>query len=83
MFVSLTKTLAKFGGIRLGLGIRITKKNWPIMFFVYMFVLMFQMTWYMMVLFFWIMYAIFYGMYCCMKKIINMLKKGNKKEGLE
>ena len=74
MFLSLSKTLARFGGMRLGLGIRITKKNALIMAFVYLFVLMFQLTWYMLVLCFWMVYAVCYGSYWCIKKIVQAIK---------
>ncbi len=75
MFLSLSKTIAKIGGFRLGLGIRITKKNAAIMSFVLFFVLMFQLMWYMMVVCFWLMYAMFYGIYWCIRKVFGIGKK--------
>lgn len=75
MFVGLSKTFAKFGGFRLGLGLRLTKSNAPVMLFVLMFVWMFQLMWYMMVLCFWLMYAVCYGFYWCIKKLFSALKR--------
>lgn len=77
MFLSLSKTFAKVGGFRLGLGIRMTKKNAPYMLFLIFFVSMFQLMWYMMVLCFWLMYAMCYGIYWCVKQIIRKIKKSN------
>ena len=79
MFLSLSKTLAKFGGFRLGLGIRITKKNALVMSFVLLFVLMFQAMWYMMVVCFWLMYAVMYGMWQCVKLPFRLLRKAARK----
>lgn len=93
MFISLSKAMARFGGFRLGMGMRISKKNigWAyLMFFV---VWMFQMIWYMIILAFWIMYAFIYCLFLLFKKgfkisipfIEKLLKKVanecNKKEG--
>ena len=50
MFLSLSKTLARFGGFRLGLGLRLTKKNAIWMLFLVMFVYLLQAMWYMMIL---------------------------------
>ena len=74
MFLSLSKTLAKFGGVRLGLGLRMNKRNSIFVLFVMMFVWLFQLTWYMLVLCFWLMYAVCYGFYWCIKKIVQAIK---------
>ena len=80
MFMSLSKTLAKFGGFRLGLGIRITKKNAPVMLFVWLFVCIFQMMWYTLVLCFWMVYAVMYGLWKCVKLPFKLLKgKGGQR----
>ena len=71
MFISLSKTLARFGGFRLGVGMRITKKNALWMSFIVMFVCMIKATWYMMILCGWIIYAMFYGIIWCVKKSVN------------
>ena len=79
MSVSLSKTLAKFGGFRLGFGIRITKKNACYMAFIFLFACIIQLTWYMMLLCFWLMYAAIYGMYWCIRAIIRAAKKNKEK----
>lgn len=78
MFFSLSKTLAKFGGFRLGLGIRLTKKNAPWMFLIWIFVLMFKMMWYMMVISFWLMYAVIYAFVWCLRAPIKAIIKISK-----
>ena len=72
MFVSLSKAFSKFGNIRLG--VRITKKNAAWMFFVMLFVWLFQMVWYMAVLCFWFLYAVCYGCVWCVKKLFGKLR---------
>lgn len=74
MFFSLSKTFAKFGGARFGLGIRMTKSNAAFMWLIVLFVSMFQLTWYMLILCFWLMYAMCYGIYWCIKKICRAAK---------
>ena len=75
MFISLSKTIARFGGFRLGIGMRLNKKNamwaWLILFFVGIF----QLMWGMMLICGWLMYAMFYGMFWCIKKLIKALSK--------
>lgn len=78
MFVSLSKTLAKFGGFRLGLGLRLNKNNAAWMLFVLMFVYIFQAMWYMMILCGWLVYAVCYGVYWCIKKLIETIKANVK-----
>ena len=70
MFLSFSKTIAKFGGFRLGIGARLSKKNAVWMLWLFMFIAMFKLTWYMLLLCGWLMYAMCYGMYWCIKKII-------------
>ena len=77
MFVGLSKTFAKFGKFRIGAGLRLTKKNAAWMLVILMFVWMFQLCWYMMVLSFWMIYAVCYGIYWVIKKIIQTIK-GNR-----
>ena len=83
MFISLSKTVARFGGIRLGMGLRITKSNAIWMSFIVMFVYMLQAMWYMMIISFWLMYAICYGLFLGIKKLIQIIMTvvNNKKEG--
>lgn len=74
MFIGLSKTFAKFGMFRIGAGMRLTKKNAAWMLVILMFVWMFQLCWYMMVLCFWLIYAVCYGIYWCIKKLVTALK---------
>lgn len=76
MFISFSKTLARFGGFRLGLGMRMTKKNAIWMLFVLMFVCIFKMMWYMMILCFWLMYAMIYWIAYGIKKLCQQRKDG-------
>lgn len=75
MFISLSKTIARFGGFRLGIGMRLNKKNaiwaWLILFFIGIF----QLMWAMILICGWSIYAMFYGLYWCIKKIIYVLSK--------
>jgi hypothetical protein len=77
MFISFSKMLTKFGGFRLGLGLRITKNNIIWMSFIIMIVYMIQACWYLMILMFWLVYAIIYGMIYIVKKILTA-KNNNK-----
>lgn len=71
MFIGLSKTIARFSGFRLSVGMRITKKNALWMSLIVMFACMFKAAWYMLLLCGWIMYAIFYGIIWCVKKTIK------------
>lgn len=77
MYLSLSKTIAKFGGFRIGL--RMTKKNSIWMLFLLMFVYLLQAMWYLMILCFWLIYVMIYGIVYCIKKIINRIKKKENK----
>ncbi len=74
MFISLSKMLGKTK-FRIGAGLRITKNNVVWMSFVLLFIAVFQMMWYMCVLCFWVMYAICYGIYWLIKKLVQKLKR--------
>lgn len=76
MFISLGRMLGK-SKFRIGAGLRITKTNIWWMWLVLMFVLIFQMMWYVCVLSFWMIYAVCYGIYWVIKKIIQTIK-GNR-----
>ena len=81
MFISFSKTIARFGGFRLGVGMRLSKKNAIWMSLIVLFVAMFQLMWYMLILCGWMMYAVCYGIYWCIKKTIGALsKKQNNKQ---
>ena len=77
MFISLSKTLAKVGGFRLGLGIRMNKRNAPLLWCLTLFVSMFQLMWYLTILCLWLMYAMCYGIYWCIKQIVRKVKQSN------
>ena len=77
MFVSFSKTMAKFGKVRIGVGLRVTKKNAAWMSFLLLFVLIFEMMWYLMVLCFWVIYAVCYGMYWCIRQLCRKLRKAD------
>jgi hypothetical protein len=75
MFISFSKMITKVGGFRLGLGLRITKNNIIWMSFIIMFVCILQLCWYMMIMMFWMVYAIVYGMIYSVKKILTIKKQ--------
>ncbi len=70
MFISFSKTIAKFGGFRLGVGMRVTKNNAVWMSFVVLFIELFKLIWYMIVFAFWLAYIICYGLYLGTKKLV-------------
>lgn len=74
MFISFSQFSKKFGGLRFGLGVRVTKNNMIWMSLIALFVLMFKLCWYMMVLCFWLIYAVIYGIIFVCKKALNILK---------
>lgn len=80
MFLSFHKTIAKFGGFRLGLGIRANKKNSFLIYLLIMCVSVLQLTWYMMLLTGWIVYATCYGIYWCIKKLVKACSKKSNAE---
>jgi hypothetical protein len=69
MFISFSKTIAKFGGFRVGIGTRLSKKNAVWLSWLFLFVAIFKLMWYMLLLYGWLIYAMCYGMYWCIKKI--------------
>ena len=75
MFISFSKTIARFGGFRLGIGMRLNKKNAIWMSLIILFVAMFQLMWYMLILCGWLIYAVCYAIYWCIKKIIFLSSK--------
>lgn len=78
MFLSFSQTLARFGGFRLGVGVRLNKKNSIWMLFVIMFVAIFKAMWYMMILIFWLMYAMVYGVIYAIKKLTTISRDEQK-----
>ena len=93
MFISLSKTLVRFGGFRLGVGIRMNKNNAIWMLLLVSFMAMFKAMWYMMIVCLWMAYAMIYGavwLYCKLfktsipifKKLFEKISEEcNKKEG--
>lgn len=77
MFVGLSKTFARFGRTKLGVGIRITKKNAIYMIIALLFYWMLMLCLYMMVFCIWLVYAMGYGIYWLIKKIIEKVT-GNR-----
>lgn len=75
MFVGFSKTIARFGGFRLGLGMRMSKKNAAWMCLAIMFVAVFKLMWYMLLLCGWLVYAMCYGIYWCIKKIVSSISQ--------
>jgi hypothetical protein len=71
VFISLSKTIAKFGGIRLGVGMRMSKKNAPAFIVGLLTYYTFLFIWYMILFTFWMMYAMIYGTVWVLK---NMFK---------
>lgn len=87
MYISLSKTLAKFGGFRLGVGMRVTKKNSLIMALVICMASIFKAMWYILIICGWLVYIMYYGLFQLCKKSINPLKNTiknttNKKDGI-
>jgi hypothetical protein len=71
MFIGFSKTLARFGGFRLGVGMRVTKNNVLWMSLIVMIIQMFKAMWYMMVVAAWFTYALFYGIIIGYKWLIK------------
>ena len=78
MFISLSKTIGKFGGFRIGIGKRITSKNAWWMLLIICTVCIFQLMWYLLIVVFWLLYAMCYGIWWCIKKLIQKIS-GSKK----
>ncbi len=81
MFIGLSKTIGKVGGFRIGIGQRITSKNaWWLIFAMVMYG-MIKLAMYMVIASFWMIYAVFYGIWWCIKKlvfgIVKLFKKDN------
>lgn len=71
MFIGLSKTVARFGGFRFGIGLRATKKNMLWAVCLAMLVWCCQLIWSMIVLAFWLMYALIYFMFWLFKKMFK------------
>ena len=72
MFISLSKTLVRFGGVRLGIGTRVSKKNAPAFIVGILTYYMFMLVWYMILGTCWLMYAMIYGTFWILKKMFKI-----------
>ena len=63
--------------LRFNAGFRVTKQNAAYMLFFLLFYWLLVACIYMGVLCFWILYAIVYGIYWCIKKILKLGKNAN------
>lgn len=79
MFISLSKTLARFGGIRLGVGMRMSKKNTPYLIIFASLMMLFKMMWYMMIVTFWLLYVALYGVFIFYKWLFKCFVLALKK----
>jgi hypothetical protein len=70
MFISFSKVLGK-SKFRLGAGFRVTKKNAAYMLFFLLFYWMLMLCFYMIAFCIWLVYAMGYGVYWCIKKILK------------
>jgi hypothetical protein len=71
MFLTFSKMLKSMGGVHIGAGFRLTKKNawWALI--ALLFIGMLQLAWWSVVLCFWMIY----GMVWCVCKPISMIAK--------
>lgn len=74
MFISLSSAIARFGGMRIGAGFRITRKNAWFGYLILMFIYMFQLMWYTMILAGWLLYLIYYGMFIGIRKFVYWIR---------
>ena len=72
--------MAKYGILRLGLGIKITKNNAAFIWLVMIFLFLIKAIWYICVLYFWLIYAICYWSYRGIRAIYNSIKPAEQKE---
>lgn len=73
MFVGFSKVIGK-SKFRVGAGMRLTKQNVWYMLFVLLIYWMFLLCFYVIAFSLWIVYAFCYGVYWCIKKVIQKLK---------
>lgn len=91
MFVSFTKTLKRMSGFRLGVGVRVNKRNAPLWCCAMLFAGMFYLIWYMIIGAGWLLYFMCYAIYkiyyylfkgiiiCCKKLFSHSSGKDNAK----
>ena len=71
MYLSFSKTIAKFGKFRLRAGVRVTKKNAAAMAAIAFLYYCVKLTWYMCIFCGWLIYVCCYGMIYCTKKMFG------------
>ena len=69
MFVSFSKRLKSMSGFRLGVGLRLTRRNCWYFLFVLVLVGCFYFCWYSVLACGWMLYGLFYGCYLMFKYI--------------
>lgn len=74
MFITFSKTIGKIGGVRFGIGKRVKAENAWWIALLLLFVYIFQLLWYGTIAAFWLIYAMFYGMWWCCKKLFQLVK---------
>ena len=67
MFVSFSKRLKSMSGFRLGVGLRLTRRNCWYFLFVLVLVGCFYFCWYSVLACGWMLYGLFYGLYLMFK----------------
>ena len=72
MFITFSKTIARFGGVNIRVGKRIKASNAWLIIGLFGF---FKLIWSLFVLMFWLYYALFYGIWWCCKKIVQSINK--------
>ena len=78
MFISFSRTIARFGKFRISIGKRITSKNAWWMWLIVCFVAVCQLMWYSCVISFWLLYAMGYGIWWCCRKIVQGIVRVNR-----
>ena len=79
MFIAISRPIAKIGKTRINAGFRITKKNWYYMLIALFVYWMLMLCVYMVVFAGWCIYAICYGLWWCIKKIIKLISEAIRK----
>ena len=67
MFVGFSQRLRRMGGLRIGAGLRLTRRNVLWMIWALFFVAIIWLMWKMIVLSGWLAYFMLYGLYLCYK----------------
>lgn len=73
MFLTFDKTVAKFGGVRVGVGIQLTKKDMRRLSFLMMVISICKLMWTVAIACGWAIYALFYGVYWVVKWAVKQI----------